>query len=199
MVMVPVLFDHFARPAQGRQGGEFHGMGTSLEEAATVVSMAKGRNFLSGQECEQGKDPFEFSPYYHLRPELLQGGFRTRGTVRPNGNERPRDSPEVADCLLGDSKLRRRTSPEKIARGRRDDCKVGSEHLYPLSHLAGGQLEEMGINKEHLMAFSLEQGEGIAELEGEMGLATAEVDAPFKTPVGVDQSVSHFRPPRGED
>src|SRR5947208_12349738 len=97
--------------------------------------------------------------------------------MRPHNNEAPSNGSQAIAHLLRHPKLRRRTAPEQVGRGRSNDSEVGLEGSRSRSDLRLAQSIELAVKQNDFVPCPLQQSFRIAEFKREMRFATSEIDA----------------------
>ena len=125
-------------------------------------------------------------------PSLRRVACGRGGGVRPDGHHRARRrrAPR-ASVSQRHAQLRRRASPEQVARRGRDDGEVGRERAHPLAHIVERQAVELRVDDIDFVAGGFEQRLRVAVLQRQVRLAAAEVDAAVEAPGRINERIPH--------
>ena len=171
-------------------------MRSALDDDVAVCRSDKGRRFVPGPRgpASRGRISSHSPMTTASTPSLRKVA---RGVVEPCGPTTTLVSlrcRERGESLLRHAQLGRSATPEQVARRCCHDGHIGRESrdLRPSSGDGRGPRAEHRRSRASCPASS-EQRPGVAELQRQMRLAAAEIDAAFECPVRIDQRDTSLR------
>ena len=198
VVVVRVAADPRIGPAQGGQVDEARGLRPAVAHQPLSVAPAQagdaGRRARVG---EGGDHLLALAHHDDVGVELAQCRLGRGGAVRTDRDAHAAAMPERVEEGARHAQLGRSATPEQVCGGGRDDRHVGGERRHLVGGLPGGVAEER-VDEQRLMASAFEQRLGVRELERQVRLATAEIDAAIIVPGGLTSATLIARPPAWE-
>ncbi len=123
--------------------------------------------------------------------QLLQDGARRGRAMGPDRDQLGHGGAERRGEGRWQGQLGLGAAPEQIGRRRGDHRDVRAEGRDVARQLIDGLAAEMAVQEQNLVAVRRQQGLGIAQLERQMRLAAAEIDAAGEAPGRIDQGNFH--------
>ena len=192
VVVVRVAADPRVGPAQGGQVDEARGLRPAVAHDALSVAPAQagdaGRRARVG---EGGDHLLALAHHDDVGVELAQCRLGRGGAVRADRDAHAAAMPERVEEGARHAQLGRSATPEQVCGGGRDDRHVGGERRHLVGGLPGGVAEEVRVDEQRLVASAFEQRLGVRELERQVRLAAAEIDAAIIVPGRVDERDPH--------
>ena len=191
MVVVMVRADPGVRPGEWGQVDKAAGLRHGRRIGRPAAHDDAGRRGGIGAAGEGAHDFLGLAHHDKIHRQLGEHGTRGRRAVRPDRDQAFDARPEGFGQHRGDVQLGLGAAPEEVGRSGGEHRHSGREARNPLGKSLHREAVERAVQHQHLVAIGLEQAAAIADLERQMRLAAAEVDAAGKAPGRVEERYPH--------
>jgi hypothetical protein len=193
MVVVPVLLHQLGFPSKRRQRRHVGGVRRALYPGHPADRVTDGRDLIPGPG-QLRQNVLTLAQHDHIGAQFTESDSGRRRCVRADADHRACDVADGANPLLRYAKFGRRATPEQVAGSGTNDREVRLKCFQPTPRFLDVEVEQLGVKEQNIVTCGFQQGARVAELQRKMRLATAEVDAPCKRPVRIQERVLHAIP-----